>query len=321
MKPASAPGIRARAHRWRRACWLLAGLLAVCPAAAATVSEAPHALRDELRHAVRTLSREIHVYHYTARTRVGLPASGYVAPDDAALVPFLRQKIERFWDPEAPIRRLEGRRGIHLASGLYAGPDPVRSRGFGGAGDSWVGVRIALQPGFRHVDVRGWSWSPAARQQALDAGCEAETPHYLLLTAESAGCRALALELLRELGVDGIVYGFARVAFPVCDEPADASFVLLDPLRISQGTAALFTAVAGSDALAAERSRIQEMFDRARAAGESRRPAPWPDLAARPAEAEMTAWMRRHLFGCGPSAEDLFAEDRPTPSVRLAGGG
>ena len=285
--------------RGRRFSVSLASLLLGCFAAA---SSAPAAvLEEELRTAIRSLERTVHVYHYTSRARLGLPSSGYIPPDEPRGTPFLEHKIERFWDPSMPVRSLPGERGAFIASGLYAGPDPVRSRGFGGAGDTWVGIRIALPAGLRYVDVRGGELSSAARQESLASGCDAETPHYLLLTNESAACRALARRILPALDVDAIVYRFARIPFAECGDVDEASFVLLEPSLVAADRVALFTSeYRADDAMAVERARIRDLFLRAAEIGATRRTAPWDGLNLVPDD--MNGWMREHLFGCQPIA-------------------
>lgn len=272
-----------------------------------------------LKARVRTLGRPVYTYHYAPRARIGLPASGYVAPDDPVLPAFLRGKVERYWDTSLPTRE------DAAASGLWAGIDPVAGRHFGGSGDGWALAQIVLPAGLRFVDAREGEPGrpdpgfPAAVRQALaEAGCAAVHPADLLMAAESAACRDVAVRALRELGVGGILGSFPRARFAGCGERPEGVFVLLDPALVAADRVRLLTRDPGSgDAAAEDRLRIEDLFARARQAG-SMRPPPWPELAGALPPAGMEDWMRRHLLGCGDWPEDRpFAGARPTEAAEV----
>jgi len=281
-------------------------------------------LAEVLRPRLRTLSRPVYTFHYAPRTRVGLPPSGYVAPDDPALPAFLRGKVERFWDLSVPTR--EGA----AASGLWAGIDPVAGRHFGGAGDGWALAEIVLPEGFRFLDVREGApgrpdpgFPPEARRLLAGEGCAVAHPAGLFMAAESPECRRIAVRVLQEIGADGLLGSFPHTRFEVCGDRPSGVFVLLDPAFVAPDRVRLLTREPGpagpagttgdtGDAAAEERLRIGDLFARARAVG-STRPPPWPELAGSPppaGPAEMDAWIREHLLGCGG-----WPEDRPFAST------
>ncbi len=268
---------------------------------------------------LRVLSRPVYTFHYAPRARIGLPPSGYAAPDDPLLPAFLRGKVERYWDLSQPTA------AGAAASGLWAGIDPVAGRHFGGVGDGWALAQITLPAGFRFLEVREGSaghpdpgFPPEARRALAEAGCAVGHPAALLMQAESPACRHIAVRVLRELGVEGLLGSFPCTRFATCGQRSEGVFVLLDPASVAPDRVRLLTRdLRTGDAAADDRLRIQDLFARAREVG-SERPLPWPELAAAPPPAGMEAWMREHLLGCGDWAEDgLFtapsavAEKRP----------
>lgn len=272
------------------------------------------AVAAALRPRVRTLGRPVYTYHYAARARLGLPASGYVAPGDPILPAFLRGKVERYWDTSLPTRE------DAAASGLWAGIDPVAGRHFGGSGDGWVLAQIVLPAGLRFVDAREGEpgrpdpgFPPEVRRSLAESGCGVAHPADLLMAAESPACRDVAVRTLRELGVGGILGSFPRTRFETCGDRPEGVFVLLDPALVAPDRVRLLTRDPGpgdaaADEAAEDRLRIEDLFARARQAG-SMRPPPWPELAGSPAPAGMEDWMRKHLLGCGEWPEDRpFAE-------------
>lgn len=274
---------------------------------------------DALAPRVRTLSRPVYSYHYALRTRLGLPADGYVAPDDPRALEYVDLKWRRYWDlsiPTAPYA---------TASGLYVGVDPVIPRAFGGVGDVWSMVQIVLPGGFRFVDVRRDPRAPRAddalhpevRERLSEAGCEVKYPETLLVSMEVEACRRAAVATLRELGVDGILYQFQRFKFERCggsDRPA-GGFIVIRPEVLEPSRIKLFTKESRpDDAAARDRLVIRELFRRARAAG-SHRKVPWPNLESAVPPQQVDSWMERHLFGCGDSAED-----RRPPAAAAASG-
>lgn len=297
-------------------CWVALLLAAGAGPAAGTPG-----LESWLGERVRTLERPVHLYHYTTRARLGLE-DGYIAPRDPRLTPYLQGKVERFWSPDAPIS------AGATVGGLYAATDPVAGRAFGGAGDGWALVEMVLEQGFRYLDVRDGSWSGARqRDRALPVvltreleglGCEAAYPAELLLMLESRSCRQIALQVLRALGVDGLLYSFHRFDYPACGGRDEGAFVILRDDRLRLDASRLFTSVlpAADDAAAAERQRIQTLFARARQAG-STRALPWTSLEPLPAAGPFVDWMRSSLFGCGPEhpAAAQLAASRPQPAA------
>jgi hypothetical protein len=262
-------------------------------------------LAAALRPRLRVLGRPVYTFHYAPRARIGLPASGYLPPDDPALPAFLRGKVERYWDlsqPTAP--------GA-AASGLWTGIDPVAGRHFGGEGEGWALAEIVLPAGFHFLDVREASeghpdpgFPPEARRALAAAGCPVGHPAALLMQAESAACREIAVRVLRELGAEGLLGSFPRTRFSECGDRPEGVFVLLDPAAVAPDRVRLLTSdLQAGDAAAEDRLRVRDLFTRARAAG-SLRSLPWPELAAAPPPAGMEGWMRDHLLGCGDWAED-----------------
>jgi hypothetical protein len=256
-----------------------------------------------LRAHVHALARPVHTYHYLVRHRLGLPAEGYVAPDHPGVEPYLRMKVARYWDLGIPTRPYA------TASGLYLATDPVISRAFGGVGDVWAMIQVPLAAGFRYVDVRrsaggraGQGLLPAAARRELAArGCEVEYADTLLIALESSACRRAAVQVLQELGVEGILYDFQRGRFSGCDQRPQGGFIVLDARAL--GPAKLFVKESAADVASADRAMIRELFRRAREAG-SRRIPPWPELGGAPPRGDVDRWMAAHLFGCGPHPED-----------------
>lgn len=268
----------------------------------ASAAELPR-VSDNLRPFIRSLSRPVYTWHCLPRARLGLPAEGYVAPGDPVLLPFLRSKVERFWDLGLPVRPMAA------ASGLYSGIDPVACRAFAGVGDGWVIAQVILPAGFRFLDVRsgeeGTPKFPAEVGARLAAkGCDAPSTAGLVVMQESEACRRIAVEALRELGVDGILWSYPRTPFETCGERPDGVFILLDPDVLQPDRIRLFTkdSRAGDGGLE-DRLRIRDLHLRAREEG-SMRDAPWPELEGTPPPGAMEEWMRQHLFGCGGYDED-----------------
>ena len=266
------------------------------------------AVADALSPRVRTLTRSLYTYHYALRTRLGLPADGYVAPDDPLGAAYLDMKWRRFWDLTIPVHPNA------TVSGLYVGVDPVIPRAFGGVGDVWSLMQIVLEPGFRWVDVRrdplapraGDAFSPAIRDRLAQEGCDVVYPESLLVSLESEACRRIAVASLRELDADGILYHFQRYRFEECggaDRPS-GGIIILKPEALGTAQAKLLTKESSAtDSAVADRQLIRQLFLRARSAG-SRRKIPWEALDFGGREIEIDAWMRRHLFGCGDLPED-----------------
>jgi tetratricopeptide (TPR) repeat protein len=291
------------------ACLLLAAAVAPAelpkePSAAAE----PLEIAPLLRPFVKTLSRPIHTWHYATRQRMGLP-DGPVAPDDPALQTYLQQKFTRYWD--LSLEPAEG----SMVSGLYMAFDPVASRAYGGVGDGWGLVQIPLGKGFSFVDVRLWGDErdkakklPADLQEKLrQRGCKAQTAASLLTMMESRACREIAVRTMTELDVDGILYTFPVANFANCADRPKGALILFRPEAVDLPHVRVFTNESPADAMAGERRRIRDLFERAQQAGSVRTP-PWPDLAATPVPAAMEPWMKEHLFGCGTYLEDRMLD-------------
>jgi hypothetical protein len=276
--------------------WLLAVSLASAAAEAPPVSES-------LRPLIRSLSRPVYTWHCLPRARLGLPAEGYVAPEDPVLLPFLRGKVERFWDLSLPVRPSAA------ASGLFSGIDPVSCRAFAGVGDGWVIAQVILPEGFRFLDVRsGEGGTPKlaaeVRARLAAEGCDVASTAALIVMQESDACRRIAVRALRELDVDGILWSYPRTSFDTCGERPDGVFILLDPETIQSGRVRLFTKDSRpGDGGMDDRLRIRDLHARARQSG-SMRDVPWPELEGTPPPDRMEDWMRQHLFGCGEHGED-----------------
>jgi hypothetical protein len=265
-----------------------------------------------MRSLVKILSRPVHTYHYTMRSRIGLSESGYVLPDHPAVRPFLRQKIDRYWDASLATRPNA------QVSGLHVGVDPVASRAFGGVMQVWALVQIVLEPGLRFLDVRTPGsitgrlpqFSSDIRRSLIDRGCNAASPATLVTSLESSSCRQIALDAVRTLDVDAILYDFPSFGFEECRGRANGAFILLRHALVSAGSTTLLTSESAEDRATVDRAIIRALFESARRSG-SRRELPWPATdAATLSAGSRTAWMASHLFGCGDYAEDRV----PPPS-------
>lgn len=267
----------------------------------------------ELAPRVRTLTRRVATYHYTTRTKMGLPSEGAVALDDPRVEEYLRERSALYWDP-----RFEPAPG-HPIWGLYVATDPVSSRVFGGFGEDWALVRVTLPRGLRFLEVRTADAArrpedrlPAAvREELAAAGCEAAYAADLVIDRGSLACREVALRTLLDLEVDALLYDFKAVDYPACDGSRNGAFLLLRAEALELPAARAYTAPPPADGPAAEEGRaIGELFARARAAGSTQRPIwPAPDDQVAPSAAT-ERWMRETLFACGGYAEDRL-DGRP----------
>src|SRR5579872_184938 len=288
-------------RRWISAAAL--GILLAAHMTRASGGEAPDALSEAvaawLKPRVKLLSRELDVYHYAMRTRIGLPGHG-PPPGDFDPTPYLQMKVPRYWDLSLEVHPFS------TASGLYVASDPVIARAFGGSGDVWAMIELVLKPGFRFVDVRGAEGAaadearlPAALRSPLAAaGCDVQFAQTLLVAQEVRECRALAVKVLRSLQVDGILYEFPSKNFEPCRERPPGGFIVVSP----DGYVASRTRVFVTESESSERLRIQDLFARAHEAG-SRLTPPWPGLPSAP-QAQMVPWIRQNIFGCGNYPED-----------------
>lgn len=263
------------------------------------------AIVEHLASSVHALSRPVYTYHYAMRTRMGLGAAGYVPPDTDRAWQYVTMKIGRYWDLSLPTHPNA------TVSGLYVGTDPVISRAFGGVADVWGMVQLVLDSGFRFIDVRrgldagqrGDKLPQAIRDALTATGCNAPYADVLLTFLESDACRAVAVEVMKHLRVDGILYSFQRYAFPECPDRADGGFIVVNAAAARPELARIFVTDTADDAATIDRLRVRELFVRARRAG-SRRLPPWPNLANDAPPPDVDRWMREHLFGCGAHVED-----------------
>jgi hypothetical protein len=285
-----------------------AALLALLPAAALAAGDGgtPPAAGavEALRPFVRTLGRTIEVYHYAYRPAIGLPGQGPIPTGTPFVAEYLARKSAGYWDEKSPTRP------FMMAGGLYAAIDPVITRTFGGIGDRWALFQLTLPAGFTFVDVRGWSdnegrverFPPAVREQLAAAGCPVEFPSELLIGLESPACRALALEVMRSLGVGGLLYRYQGYEFAGCAERSLGAFIIVHPDRLER--AQLLTSQSPGPAEATEAHlRVRQLHVEARGLGSVYEP-PWPDLAAPAARERMAQWKKERLFGCGGHPED-----------------
>ncbi len=258
-----------------------------------------------LEPALTELGRPIHVYHYAPRANVGLPARGYIRPDDPRVRSYLKSKALFYWDVVLPTRA-DG-----MMSGLYVATDPVASRVFGGVGDEWALVRIVLREGFRYVDVRhappsGSSSARAIAAAAQRAGCSSVHPSQLFLAPPSESCRRLAFDTLALLDVDAVLYGYRAAPLQGCVERPEAAFLLLGDEVFDPTDTALFVVDGSDDALTRERFQINQLFTRAHEAGSARMP-PWSIRRRKGqpvAHENLEEWMRSAIFGCRGATDD-----------------
>lgn len=276
-----------------------------------TFSSAVSVLVEGLQPAVAEFMRPVYVYHYAPRANVGLPARGFVPPDDPRVGTYLRRKALLYWDERLPIRP-DG-----MMPGLYVAVDPIASRAFGGVGGDWALVRIVLRDGFRYVDVRGSlpAGSPAAiafARAVQQVGCTATQPSQLFLSPASDSCRQLALETVAYLDVDAVLYSYRAAPLRGCRERPEAAFLLLGDEVFDSTDAAVFVTETKADEYSAERARINSLFERARDAGSTREPL-WTTRGRRPsskADVEFEVWMHSALFACAGTVDDAPLTDR-----------
>ena len=274
------------------------------------------AIVDALTPHIQTLTRPIYTFHYAMRTRMALGDRGYVPADTDRAWQYVTMKIARFWDltlethPNATV------------SGLYVATDPVIARSFGGVGDIWGMIQVVLDRGFRFVDVRrgidagqaSEKLPASVRAKLSAAGCDAPYADALVTFLESKACRAIAVQVLQELQVDGILYSFQRYAFDACPKRPDGGFIVVNQSAVKPEHTQVFVPESGPDDASLDRLRIRDLFLRAKRAG-SRRTPPWNDLASEPVPPSMDAWMREHLFGCGGYPEDRTMPITAAPAV------
>ena len=301
------------AHRRRLQAYLavLATVSALRGSSGEPGAGASEAVAAWLASHVKTLTRPVSTYHYAMRTRIGLPAEGPVPTGFDPSV-YLGIKIPRYWDLSLQPHPFS------TASGLYVSTDPVIARGFGGSGDVWAMIEVVLQSGFRFVDVRiagdrladGEKLPPPIRRVLSAGGCEVQFAQTLVIAQESRNCREIAVHVMRQLHVDGILYNFPAKRLNPCPARPEGAFIVVDSAGVRLDTARVFVA----ESRAPGRESVHDMFVRAREAG-SHLPLPWPDLHGEIDGPQTSAWMKDHIFGCGGYAEDQFLAPDSAPSA------
>jgi hypothetical protein len=246
---------------------------------------------DALRPFVKTLNRDVDLYHCTSGSVTARPV----------LDEYLREKLSRYWNSAIPVRPHA------TVSGLYAGVEPVTCRHFGGVGNDWTIIRIRLPAGSAVLDVRQ-EQPPGVRPRLSNAfrdllkklDCAAPDPSSLVIGLSSMGCRSIALRLMSKLSIQAILTDFPTFVFENCDPGRTGVFIMLD--RASLKDVAGF-GVNLPDGLAAptEMLMIRELYAFAQRAG-SLRELPWPSMRGSPGDPIVKQWMNDHLWSCGTSA-------------------
>ncbi|MGZ3697570.1 MAG: hypothetical protein ACXWP5_05655, partial [Bdellovibrionota bacterium] len=128
----------------------------------------------------------------------------------------------------------------------------------------------------------------------------------------SSRCRELGLQVLRQLGVSAILYDYATTEFRECGHYRPGSaFILIGHEAYSSAQLFVREIPGGVDPLREGRQRINSLLARAEATHlpsavhfGPERYAPMWDVGGVADPSALGAWMREHLFGCGPHPED-----------------
>ncbi len=273
--------------------WLLIPIAAWAVAQTARaddMQDARKALVDYVRPQVKTLSHEIHVFHWTnAFFGKALPPMG---PE---LSNYVRYMIGTF--------RKEGQSMQAMGEGFYTAIDPVISRMYGEAL-----LQIVIPKGTRYLHFEENEIAPADVTAIVKrAGCPDAplnvtfAPSITFAVADIKECRELRDYLVKDLDLQAIGYTFDSYLPRLCGSTSKAAFVLFDERAVALDRIVGFRpGYVGNriplppedghgenrlilDAIAL-RASTTEMF--------------WELPAGVQPKTDIDAWMRENLFGC-----------------------
>ena len=282
---------------------------------------------------VKTLSRDIEVFHYATREKMGpgIPRVGRLDPH-LDLQDFLRAKLAQYEDLTHPNLNDDNTMG----PGLYVASDPLSSRGYGQ--ENWVMVEMTFPKGLHYLETRHDPQLPAEALPLLKReGCQALNWYALFAGNFNNSCRALLIPLLQALKVAAVAYGWDTNHFELCparefsskltpNEPRpysanDAAFLVTGSELLLAHTR-IFSAESVADFSTREEMSLIQSYEKralrylmnnqttlksfpAYIPTAIRYVKLWPELYSEPEAKGLKTWVHEHLFGCGAHPEDL----------------
>jgi hypothetical protein len=275
--------------RWRGLVFFAVSLLTTFGSARAELpapDQARQILADSARPFVRTLSRDVHMFHWTNAFNSADPP---LAPMDERLRGYVGFIKDLFWRSDV------GYAGNNVGNGFYVAIDPVISHDFGHV---LLQIIVPAQIRFLHLDPQA---PPAdVRDAAAALGCDQGDLRHIFIAADVVpACRALRDQLIADLQIQAIRYDWTSTTQLICGRDAPWAFVLFDDRAIRYDRIVSFDSRQvpdPSDAHAENRLILNAVAKRA---GNRL----WPKLESE-TSADIDAWARDNLYGCG-------AEDQP----------
>ena len=281
-------------------------------------TEVLESLKELAEPRVRTLSREIHSYHYH-----GEPAgqtARYYAPDSSWATDSVNREAQRVF--HSNFRHFVRDFGSWLGNGMYTAMDPAITRSYASPNflddwttnydHPWVMYRVALPSGAKILDVSGSGRIDAETVQKMKELLDCDVSDVpganlynmmVVNTERRHGCRVLINELVEELEITAIAYLFSTSlrSLPSCRTATQRAFIITD--NLPRGSVRVYSSVLpdGTDSASEERIAIQSIYRRM--AGT--RPLLWPALDGQNlSDSEVNSHASERLFGCGDHAED-----------------
>jgi hypothetical protein len=274
----------------------------------------------EMSGSVNELSREVTTYHWQPRSKVGVPLTGPVDPQDPYGMGYFKGVTGSFWGNGTSY-------GLMMGNGIYAATDPFVSQGYGGGGDGWTLFAINMKTGTRLFDARDYksfSGQLQARLQAL--GCPAWRSASQIFennVVPSDVCAYTFRQAVRILGIQGVVYSWGGASLTACSirngwwTPA---IVLIDP-ELAPGVRILVKEIPPHDPAEIHdlRIRITQFFKLVQYNPYGMSVELWPSLSSAESPADMVEWIQSHTYFCDSvNWEDLMPSQLIFSSAELA---
>ncbi|MDR3606425.1 MAG: hypothetical protein P4M08_03480 [Oligoflexia bacterium] len=253
---------------------------------------------------VSVVAKPYYVYHYAGGSTFGGKA---VDLKDPGVQNDLKLLGDQYLDP-AP-----GPSQVTNMPGFYAALNPEASRGYTGTGKDFLLDRVELPQGLKILDISAPTGLPQNVSDYLGRNqCGVQLPPFPLngvfWVESSPRCRAMATRILKDLGIDAVMYNFSSESLVGCSQPP-AAVIIIRPDHIPAANVEHFASTRRDDRSGREEQRIlNRIFRQDGASGVDGIPASSGFFSGPPllfpgvgvaSDAEANAYKAQHLLGCG----------------------